>query len=111
MRSNSFHLFRLQIGSITESSSRVREVITGVELLSTLSSRFDYAVACVAKGNKGACDREGRLRDIREKGKCSLLFLAGPCASATQFHARVKVARNQHCWFGVVFSDQQCFYF
>ena len=48
MRSNSFHLFRLQIGSITESSSRVREVITGVELLST----FDYAVACVQRGIK-----------------------------------------------------------
>ena len=50
-----------------------------------------------AKGNKGACDREGRF--------------AGPRASSTQFHARVKVACNQHCWFGVVFSDQQYFYF
>ena len=86
-------------------------MITGVELLSILSSRFDYAVACVVRGNKGACDREGCFREIREKGKCFLLFLAGPCASATQFHARVKVACNEHCWFGVVFSDQQCFYF
>ena len=86
-------------------------MITGLELLSILSSRFDYAVACVARGNKGACDREGCFREIREKGKCFLLFLAGPCASATQFHARVKVACNEHCRFGVVFSDQQCFYF
>ena len=27
-------------------------MITGVELLSTLSSRFDYAVACVQRGIK-----------------------------------------------------------